>query len=340
MTFKAFPSIEQFRTVIKKVQTKTRFAGLDANGEATYNHTKKLPVLKYKGTVKLHGTNACLHFLPHNIVPICQSRNNVITPDNDNAGFATYMSKISFACIGTCPFLYEHFSNNDDVYIYGEWCGKGIQKGVAISELDKMFVIFDVIVNGDRVKDISHIKLPEHRIFNINDFDTFHCEVDFNAPELVQNTFVALTEQVEAECPVGAHFGVKGVGEGIVWKLDEDFEQFKAGDSELTFKVKGEKHSVSKVKTLAAVDIEKANSLKEFVSNVVTDNRCKQGLDYLREMKLEISVKSIGDFVRWVFNDVMKEESDVITESGLVEREVGANVSKAAKAWYFDNLEG
>ena len=184
MTFKPFPSIEQFRTVIKKVQTKTRFAGLDDNGEATYNHTKKLPTLKYKGTVKLHGTNACIHFPAGSGVKF-QSRNNEITQENDNAGFVHEMSQKPI------EELLRHFKLQDDIYIYGEWCGKGIQKGVAISEVDKMFVIFDVIVNGDRVKEISHIKLPEHRIFNINDFDVAYVDVDFNLQSLCRMSLYA-----------------------------------------------------------------------------------------------------------------------------------------------------
>lgn len=331
--FKAFPSIEQFRTVIKKVQTKTRFDGLDETGQAKYNHTKPLPVLKYKGTVKLHGTNACVHFLPNVILPKFQSRNNEITQDNDNAGFVHEMTQKPL------HELRKQFSDTEDVYIYGEWCGKGIQKGVGISGLPKMFVIFDVIVNGERLKDFSRINLQDYQIYNINQFDVFYVTVDFSKPEAVQNTFVELTNAVEAECPVAAFFDVKGVGEGIVWKLDEDFETFKAGDSELTFKVKGEKHSVSKVKTLAAVDTEKVATLEAFVQNVVTENRCRQGVSYLVEMQKDVSVKSTGDFVRWVFNDVMKEESDTIADSGLVEREVGASVSKAAKTWYFANLE-
>lgn len=331
--FKAFPSIEQFRTVIKKVQNKTRFAGLNVDGVAMYNHTKSMPTLKYKGTVKLHGTNACVHFLPEMGEPKFQSRNNEITQENDNAGFVHEMIQKPVQELRT------HFMMSDDIYIYGEWCGKGIQKGVGISELPKMFVVFDVVVNGERLNNFSQIKLPEHQIYNISDFDVFYVDVDFNKPESVQNTFVELTNSVEAECPVAAHFGVSGVGEGVVWRLAEDFEQFKAGDSEFTFKVKGEKHSVSKVKTLAAVNVEKVATLEAFTLNVVTENRCRQGLDYLQEMQKEVSVKSTGDFVRWVFNDVMKEESDTIAESGLAEREVGASVSKAAKTWFFANLE-
>jgi len=333
MTFKAFPSIEQFRTVIKKVQHQARFVGLDEGGEAIFDNTKKAPVLKYKGTVKLHGTNACLHFPQHYITPFCQSRNNIITPEKDNAGFANYMAQVSFH-----NFLTQNFKPEDDIYIYGEWCGKGIQKSVAIAELDKMFVIFDVVVNGERLADISGISLPKHRIFNINDFPTWSIEIDFNDPQVIQNTLVGITEGVEYECPVANFFGVKGVGEGVVWSLAEPFNGFPVKHPDFTFKVKGEKHSVSKVKTLASVDVEKVNSVKEFVSNVVTENRLKQGLDFLREGNIVVDMKATGDFIRWVYNDVVKEELDVIEASGIDVKDIGGLVAKAAKSWYFEQI--
>lgn len=338
MTFKAFPSIEQFRTVIKKVVHQSRFTGLDEAGEAVFDNTKKAPVLKYKGTVKLHGTNACLHFLPHHIVPICQSRNNIITPEKDNAGFATYMSNVGFAVVGNNNFLYKNFNNEDDIYIYGEWCGKSIQKGVGVAELDKMFVIFDVVVNGERLANISGISLPEYRIFNINDFPTWNIEIDFNTPETIQNTLIRITEGVEYECPVAKHFGVSGVGEGVVWSLAEPFNGFPAKHPDFTFKVKGEKHSVSKVRTLAAVDVEKVESAKEFVNNVVTEQRCLQGVDWLKEQHIEASVENTGTFIRWIFADILKEEADVIVAAGLEEKVLGRLISIAAKAWYFENL--
>ena len=41
-------------------------------------------------------------------------------------------------------------------------------------------------------------------------------------------------------------------------------------------KVKGEKHSSSKVKKLASVDVEKLNSIKDFVDYAVTESRLEQ----------------------------------------------------------------
>lgn len=330
-TFKAFPSIEQFRTVIKKVTSHARYVGLDDDGEAIFDPTKKAPVLKYKGTVKLHGTNACIHAGLGGEITY-QSRNNIITPEKDNAGFANYMH-----CVDV-PALFATFKHSDDVYIYGEWCGKGIQKGVGIAEIDKMFVIFDVVVNGERLEDISHISMPQHRIFNINDFPTWNIDIDFNDPQVIQNTLVSITEAVEQECPVAKHFGVSGVGEGVVWSLAEPFNGFPAKHSDFTFKVKGEKHSVSKVRTLASVDVEKVESVKEFVSNVVTENRLKQGVDWLKEQHIEASVENTGTFIRWIFADILKEEADVIIAAGLEERVLGGLISKAAKTWFFNNI--
>ena len=49
---------------------------------------------------------------------------------------------------------------------------------------------------------------------------------------------IEITEAVENECPVGKHFGVSGVGEGVVWTcVSEGWN-----DSGTWFKVKGEAH--------------------------------------------------------------------------------------------------
>jgi hypothetical protein len=67
-------------------------------------------------------------------------------------------------------------------------------------------------------------------------------------PQLVQNTLSELTMAVEEECPVAKAFGFSGVG--IVWSVNVNGTIHR-------FKVKGELHSSSKVKTLASVDVEK-----------------------------------------------------------------------------------
>ena len=204
------------------------------------------------------------------------------------------------------------------VAVYGEWCGQGIQKGVAISALTKMFVIFSINVNGNWIdgKTLPSMKFEGAGIYDINDFTNYECLIDFEQPELAQAWLAAITENVENECPVGATFGVIGVGEGVVWRCADS----GYNSSEYWFKVKGEKHSATKVKTLAAVDVDSIKLVTDFVSAAVTENRLEQGLkNIVNEQKKTFEMGSIGDFIRWVYNDIIKEESDVI-EQNLIDK--------------------
>ena len=177
-------------------------------------------------------------------------------------------------------------------------------------------------------------ELTDRKIYHIDQFPKYYIEINFNCPEESQNRLIELTEQVENECPVAKTFGQLGVGEGIVWKPIES----RFNSSKFWFKVKGEKHSVSKVKTLAAVDIEVVNNIKEFVEKVITENRLNQGLSYLTEQSLETDIKNIGTFLKWVVTDVFKEEMDTLTASGLTNKEVGSAMSNAAKKWFMSKI--
>jgi hypothetical protein len=74
-----FPSIEQFRTVVSNVNRHFNFVGLDENGEAIYDPTLPKPTITFKGTVKIHGTNAGVSFNALSGM-WAQSRENIITP--------------------------------------------------------------------------------------------------------------------------------------------------------------------------------------------------------------------------------------------------------------------
>lgn len=174
-------------------------------------------------------------------------------------------------------------------------------------------------------------ELNFNQIFFIDQFQTWDIEIDFNKPELIQNELIKITEEIEKECPVGKYFGVSGIGEGAVWDCE-----YK--DNHLQFKIKGEKHSVSKVKTLASVDVEKVESIREFVSNVVTENRLKQGLDYLKQMSLEPINKNVGTFIRWCCVDIFKEESDTIISNQLDVKLISKEISNVARKWYFEQI--
>jgi len=326
-----YASIEQFKNVIKHVRDNSNY------------HQVPLPTLEFIGTVKLHGTNASIVFNP-DMSHVFQSREREISIESDNAGFAMWGErniKDLGLTITNLSSTSKHFEYDTPtkIVVFGEWCGGSIQKGVALNQPPKMFVIFNITLIWEN--DIRTELTPEqiqsvvHRTEEIRciyDYPTWKISIDFNDPAAVQNQLVDLTIAVEEECPVGKAHGVSGIGEGIVWWNVE---------RNLKFKVKGEKHSASKVKTLkeiAAVDIEKLNSIKELVTSAVSENRLKQGLDKMKEMGLDIDVTNTGAYIKWVVGDVMKEEKDVIIASGFNVKEIMPHVSEAAKKFWFETL--
>ena len=220
------------------------------------------------------------------------------------------------------------------ISIFGEWVGKGIQKSVAIAQLEKAMFIFGVKISkpGDETfnaywVDSANIKSPEHKIYNIEDYKTYSIDIDFNMPQLVQNTIIDMTIEVENECPVSKEFGVSGVGEGIVFACT-----YK--DVVYRFKSKGEKHSVSKVTKLASVDTEKLNSITEFVTYAVTENRFNQAIEKVFEKRENMDLKKMGDFLKWMVNDIMKEELDTMIANKLEPKDVNKYISSKSREMF------
>jgi hypothetical protein len=317
---KKFPSIEQFRNVVYAVKQRHDYAGKDANGDAVFSHLTPYPTLTFHGTVKLHGTNAGIVKYKDRIE--FQSRENVLSLTSDNAGFCMAMSGKNL------DFLFDGVEFNEYIAVYGEWCGGSIQKGVALNQLPKMFVIFGYKVDDVWINKIIHDN--SQGIYHIEQFPTFDIDIDFENPQLVQNKLIEMTIAVEEECPVAKHFGVSGVGEGIVFTC--------VTNPEFKFKSKGEKHSVSKVTKLNAVDTVMLENVAKFVDLAVTENRLLQGIAYLNEMKLELDTKSIPHFLKWVSNDVLKEEKDTIVKNQFDMKKVGSGISNKARLWYLNYI--
>jgi len=339
-----FLSIEQFRNVCTNINRTYNYVGLDESGEPIYDHSLPKPVITFHGTCKLHGTNAGVSY--NSIEGMWfQSRENIITPQKDNAGFAVFgeSNKSIFEALFQEIIKKENIdTENNTITIYGEWCGANIQKGVGIANLDKSFFIFAVKITPHTESDeelklkpsyfVSHDYLdsPEVRIYNIEKFQTFNIEIDFNNPQLKQNELSNLTIQVENECPVAKAFGFeKTVGEGIVWSCNVNNVRYY-------FKTKGEKHSSSKVKTLASVDVDKLNNIQEFVDYVVTESRFNQALENIFPNNEELDIKKLGEVIRWIVNDVLKEEMDTMKENGLEPKEINSKISVKARQMFLE----
>jgi len=332
-----FPSIEQYRQVIQSVKHDVSYLGKDAEGKNQYSHSPSFPTIEFKGTIKLHGTNASLGFGADG-ERWYQSRNCIITPENDNHGFATFCESHKSLFEDLYAQVAREVGAHHSVVLYGEWCGGNVQSGVAITGLPKMYVIFGVKVfltedtevwlhTYDRVLQFSR----DEGVYLVTDFWNWTLPIDFENPKLVQNLLGEITAKVEEECPVGKFFGrVKGTdnttGEGVVWVGEHEGTTYH-------FKVKGKLHSVSKVKTLAAVDVEKLESINEFVKYAVTENRLDQGIREVNGVDAP-DIKKTGQFVSWVISDIIKEESDVLSTYGFSPKDVGKAVRTAASKYY------
>lgn len=325
-TMYKFPSIEQFRSVVRNVNNKASFKGLDEAGEAIYDHLAVKPILTFTGTVKLHGTNFSI-VLTRDGDYYAQSRERIMELTSDNAGSCQFAIKEQEYFTDYLFGIMQRDDGIEAVAIYGEWAGAGIQKGVGISNIEKSFFPFAVQVvmkDGKSYWTKEDLPTDAHKgIYSIENFQTFSIDIDFNNPDESVNKMVAWVEEVERECPVAKSFGHSGIGEGIVFSCGE-----------YQFKVKGEKHSISKVKTLIPVNTEKLESMKAFIEYAVTEQRLQQGIDELIASGKQPVPESLGTFLAWMNRDVIKEEQDAINANGLENKVVAKHVSTAARTWF------
>lgn len=338
--FISYPSIEQFRNVCATVKRQAQFRGLDDNGEPIVDRNASMPTLKFYGTVKMHGTNASVCFTKNEYW--IQSRKNIITEEKDNAGFAFFVE----SHIDQFRAIYEQVPHEDNevVVLCGEWCGGNIQKGVALCQLPKMFVLFDVKladINPDNEEmkskflpkedfDQLNCNFEDVPIYHVGQFKQFEIDIDFNNALKFVPKIVELVDKVEEECPVGKFFGVSGIGEGIVWK------HYCDDGSRLMFKAKGEKHSESKVKTIkVTIEPEVLESIDKFVEYAVNVNRLEQAYNAIENP----TVKNTGDMIRLVIADIIKEEKDVLTANNLEPKLINSKVAQEVRKWFSERLD-
>jgi len=322
-----YPSIERYSSAIKEVTRLATFIGKDETGQPMYDDSIRKPMLTFHGTVKLHGTNSSVCWNKVDGMWV-QSHNKIITPEDDNAGFAKFVeSNIAvFKTLLNTLMLKNNLSVEDStvVALYGEWAGKGINGGVGISKLEKSFFIFGAqkAELSDQEEfcqcewlDIQGLSRIDNGIYNISDFKTFIVNIDFENPEASSKELEELTVEVEKRCPVAYSLGQDGIGEGIVWYTDYC-------NNRIFFKVKGDKHTVVATKNLVTTDVEKLASIKDFVDYAVTDNRLTQAINEVLDKPEEVSIRDTGNILKWMHQDISKEETETLEANNLEWKEV------------------
>ncbi len=289
MAFIPWPEIEGFHNIRKYTAPAAHPEILNGNS-----------VVNYRCKVKLHGTNAAVQVAEDgSITP--QSRESLLSLEKDNAGFARWVTATCMHMPGHGP---QHCWDNAKGYIiFGEWCGPGIQKGVAVSNLPKkVFAIFAarpldgsdrIIVEPEELEKLVTPQLKEYGVYILpwythpvaHGSDTrayAQVDVDWSASSEVLTKIVdkinVWVGQVEASDPwVKETFGIDGTGEGLVF-YPRSAEHLKYTDfSNLVFKAKGEKHKNIATAKPAQVDASVAASVDAFVDMVLTPARLEQG---------------------------------------------------------------
>lgn len=342
-----FGSIQQYRNICSTISHRAKFVGLDENKEPIYDNNLELPVVKAVASEKIHGSNAGISYTMHDDLWL-QSRNQIIGSISGHMGCGVFVEATKESWINLIKLLAEEYDidlTKKIITIYFEWCGENIQKNSAVTGLSKRAMIFQHFKVSPIEKDETitsywletkvkdwWISDDSSNIFNIMNFKTWEIEIDFNKPFEAQNKMIEIVNSIEPNSPVGQTFGKENnIGEGIVVTFEYKGDLYK-------FKIKGEKHSATKVKTLNPVDEELENKMIEFANYACKPWRLEQMWNELF-VETKPDVKQIGDFLRKVFNDVLKEESDLIVKDNLDSKKVSKYISQIARKWFFERMD-
>ncbi len=317
--FKAWPSIE----LLSNVRRSLGILGIT-------------PCITYRAKIKLDGTNAGVQIYPDGQV-VAQSRTQVITPNNDNMGFAHWVTQhldwltaLSFA---------------DPITLFGEWCGQGIQKRTAISQIDrKIFAVFAIQHGSQFIIDPEAITqwLPPHPDLFVLPYWGEPIGLNFGEPNQLQATIEQINQwvlTVEQTDPwVESTFGQAGLGEGLVfYPLNLEDQSLPVTFAELMFKAKGEHHQVVKTKKPVQISPEIAQGINEFVDLFVTPARLEQGVTEACHDQYEMHY--MGAFLKWLVADVQKESVAELEASQLAWSDVSKAVMNAGRSWYKQQVD-
>lgn len=329
-----WPSIEGFSHIHRAVELYA-----ERTGSTTVAHNGPI---RYRPKVKLHGTNAGIGLSDGAVSP--QSRTSVLSVENDNAGFARWVEENGAgwtALAATVPA-------GSTMTIFGEWCGPGIQKGVAVCDIpEKIFAIFSV-----QIDDLVYIEpdwiaarlgpLPGVYVLP---WDEPNVEIDWTDRDSMRAAVDGINARVvavEACDPfVKDRFGVEGTGEGLVYfpigLADESGAMDREMLAQYMFKAKGEKHQVVRSKAPATVDPETARNIEEFVQLFVTPNRLEQIAT--ESCGAVYDPQNTGRFLGAFAQDVQKESGAELEASGLEWKTVQKAVTAAARGWFIEQTK-
>ena len=323
-------------------------------------HTLKYPhfiqnnsIITFKAKIKLHGTYAGIMISNKGIITTL-SRSRIITPENDNANFANWVSQHSTEFIRLTP-------QSGSIILNGEWCGPGIQKGTAVNQLPKhIFAIFaiHIIDNNEYIQNLliepedilpftknipDSYAIPwfdNNRLFNINLLNTTPLQNETTINDINQ----CITEIDDCDPWLLSQFNISGTGEGLVF-YPINTTKFKCSNyqffANLCFKAKGEKHKITGGKKTKSVQFNPdiTANINELVLMLVTEDRVLQATNETSQNNNIFNIENIGSFLHWINLDIIKEATSEIQASGLPSKLVLKACSHRARNLYLKHTK-
>ena len=332
----AWASIELLHNVVRMLTLLNEEAG------------RPFPVVRYRAKVKLHGSNCAVLVGEHDIAT--QSRTTMLTPRADYKGFSAWVHEHAAYFRGLRPGL----------AVFGEWCGPGVEQGMAVSQAPhKLFAVF-AIRDGARIihepDEIAALLAANSAAdsaassgstsdlrpadLHVLPWEGEPFTLDFGARAELEAAVATLNQrvvEVEREDPwVMRTFGVSGLGEGVVlYPITVNGAPAPTdpvGLAALMFKAKGDKHRTVATKEAVQVEAVAAPSVAEFVALVVSEARLQQGLGTV--CGGVATPRDTGKFLTWLVADVRKESTAELAASNLQWSQVEKAVQAHARAWY------
>jgi len=309
--------------------------------------------ITFKAKVKLHGSNFGVALCGDEIR--AQSRSQFI--DRNGMGRIVFEKNEAYWKSLVVPGGHQAFT------VFGEYCGKGVQKGVALAQLNSVFMaVFGIDIGGRLVVEPAEIeafltkngtvKLPSDVLVLPWYEKTFEMDLRQEVVEKMVDVEKVL-EQIDVEVrkidsldPWVQHvFKVTGPGEGLVLYPVSLLEQVEsvpeyhtiARDTfgDVAFKAKGEKHRVVSASKSVTIAPEKASGAEDFAKLMCPEPRLEQGASTVGGYDNTL----IRDFLTWIIKDVQKEGQHELEASKLTWRDVTGPINKLASAWYLQKAK-
>ena len=340
-----FPSIERFENFAKTIKHSISYKDKDEEGNPIYHENIIYPTLYPVLVEKVHGTNAAVCYNKEDGLWV-QSKNNIVTPEKDNYGCAKWVEDKKDIWIDLIKNIANTYSLNLSTItltIYFEFAGKSIQQKSCVPQLEKSAFIFPffritdnqdtdkwMLVKVEKEGVLQRLNTLNYAIYNIIEFSSESTVLDLNDIKSYNELLEEKVKTIEKHSSIGTELSQKdAIGEGLVGYIYQNNGEL------LMFKAKGEAHTKTKKKQ-SKYSKELLNKLTQIAEQLTPVWRLEQAVN---EVTSNPIIQNMGNIIKWVVQDIEKEEQHTLNENNITIKDISSFVSKITANWYKEYLK-